>query len=54
MHYAPKSFSRNGLATIVPVDGFSVIDPSNSITELDAAKARAIYGPPLENEVIYE
>lgn len=54
MHYAPKSFSRNGLATIVPVDGLSVIDPSNSITELDAAKARAIYGPPLENEVIYE
>ena len=45
MHYDPVSFSINGHATILSNDG-TVISPSDTITELDAAKAKEIYGPP--------
>jgi hypothetical protein len=46
MHYNKYAFSKNGKATIVSKDG-TTIDPSETITDLDAAKAQAIYGPPL-------
>jgi hypothetical protein len=48
MHYSPYSFSINGTPTII-AKGIGIIDPSNDITDLDAEKARAIYGPPLDN-----
>lgn len=54
MHYDSRGFSINGTPTIIPVDSGNVIAPSDSITDLDASKARAIYGPPLDEDEIYE
>jgi hypothetical protein len=48
MHYARYAFSINGSPTIIAKDS-NIIDPSKGITDLDAAHAREIYGPPLEN-----
>ena len=53
MHYAPVSFSITGEPTIIPV-GNNEIYRTGGITELDAERARAIYGPPLEDDDIYE
>ncbi|HPS58802.1 MAG TPA: M12 family metallopeptidase [Spirochaetota bacterium] len=53
MHYAPGSFSINGSPTIISIEDYAIYQ-SGGITELDAAKARAIYGPPLEEDDIHE
>lgn len=45
MHYSPTAFSKNGSPTIVSKTS-GIIDPSDVITALDAAKAKDIYGPP--------
>ncbi|MBN2403924.1 MAG: M12 family metallopeptidase [Spirochaetes bacterium] len=50
MHYDPNAFSINGSPTIIAKDS-SIINPSAGITDLDAAKAREIYGEPFaDNE----
>ncbi len=53
MHYTPNSFTKNGKPTIIPV-GDHEIYRSGGVTELDAQKARAIYGPPLTEEQLSE
>lgn len=53
MHYDPVSFSINGSPTIIAIGGEAIFQ-SGGVTELDAAKARAIYGPPLDEEDIHE
>ncbi len=53
MHYAPTSFSIDGTPTIIP-KGNNEIYRTGGITELDAEKARAIYGYPLDDDDIYE
>ncbi|MBN2041445.1 MAG: hypothetical protein JW864_15505 [Spirochaetes bacterium] len=53
MHYAPASFSIDGTPTIIAA-GDEEIYRSGGITELDAEHARAIYGPPLEDDDFYE
>ncbi|MFH0976037.1 MAG: M12 family metallopeptidase [Spirochaetota bacterium] len=45
MHYDKTAFSINGSPTIVSKTA-NQIDPSEEITDLDAARAREIYGPP--------
>jgi hypothetical protein len=47
MHYSPYSFSINGTPTII-AKGSGIIDPGG-ITDLDAERARAIYGPPFDD-----
>jgi hypothetical protein len=46
MHYTSHAFSINGSPTIIAKDS-NIIDPSKGVTDLDAAHAREIYGPPL-------
>lgn len=53
MHYDPVSFSINGDPTIIARGGEDIYQ-SGGVTELDAAKARAIYGPPLDEDDIHE
>ncbi len=48
MHYAVNAFSKNGSPTII-AKGSDSIYPTGGITDLDAARAKAIYGPPLDN-----
>ena len=48
MHYPPVSFSIDGLETIVTKNGEEII--ADGISEIDERKARAIYGPPFEDE----
>lgn len=45
MHYEESAFSSNGGLTIEPIDSSKVLD-RELISDIDAAKARAIYGPP--------
>lgn len=52
MHYAPVSFSIDGTATILTKG--APIFRTGGVTALDAEKARAIYGPPLDDDIIYE
>ena len=47
MHYSPTSFSVNGNITIEAIDGSSIYR-TGGITKIDAAKARSIYGHPLD------
>ena len=46
MHYPSKSFSIDGTETLVSLSAQNPINRLNIITEIDAAKAREIYGPP--------
>lgn len=49
MHYEPAAFSKNGNPTLVSKTA-GIIDPSDIITPIDAAKAAEIYGPPKTGE----
>ena len=53
MHYSSVSFSKNGEATIISV-GKNEIFRAGGITESDADKAKAIYGPPFDEDIEYE
>jgi hypothetical protein len=52
MHYPPISFSTDGSVTIVTRNGHTI--SQDGISEIDARKALAIYGPPLEDDDIEE
>lgn len=50
MHYPAISFSINGLETITSLDANNPVDRLDIITDIDAQKAKEIYGQPLTNQ----
>jgi len=50
MHYPPVSFSIDGLETITSLDPDNPVNRLDIITDIDAQKAREIYGKPLTSE----
>lgn len=49
MHYHSRGYSIDGNETILPKDGREIMR-TDSLTEIDKEKVRAIYGPPLSEQ----